>query len=258
MIFEGRRRLALVTMVFAAGCGDLVGDEARAREATEVAGSALMVLTSVAELTTGASAAQDSSGQVQQPSDVNGPCATVSLPPGAVVVDYGVGCPAGPNVLSGAYVLRLRTIPVLGVQLEFQGFRVNNLGLEGFVSAGVGNGRITAGMDLTLSEGDQTHRLAFDGSLWTEPTTLLMDGAGRYEREGSVWAIDGTDIRLRLGECYPRGGILALSGPREPPMFIGFRPDTPETGLVEVRVNLETYETALPAYGACPPAASQP
>ena len=256
----GRTHLLLLTlplMALGLGCGDEApgSDEATAMQALDVAGAALQALSTTSALSVDASAAQDDDPEeVEEPTNVEGQCVTVALQGLALVIDYGMGCQVGNNFVSGAYVLRLLLQQQLGLQLEFQMFEIDGLGIDGTVSAGIGQDRINATMDLDLTEAGVTKELDFLGSLWTQPGFLLFfDGSGAYVEGASRWAFDATNIRTTVGACYPDEGVLTLSDPSGVPVSITFLSTTPQTGLVEVRVNRLTFALPLPSYGACPP-----
>lgn len=261
-----RRQHYLPFLAFlAVGCGDGIDSdeltaeqqlayEAAANEAAGVAGPALRALTSASVVSVDSAAAQTGGNTPAAPAP-RGPCVTIRFGPGvSLTVDHGVGCQIGPAFVSGAYVLRLLHQQQLGLEIEFQTFTVDTLSLDGPISAGVGSGRISAAMDLDVTDNGVTHQLDFMGSLSSPPGAVVVDGTGAYEVGGTRWSFEANAIRQTLGACYPDDGSIVLTGAGGLPVTFTFTATTPQTGLVEVRVaGIPLSPIPLPAYGACPP-----
>lgn len=252
-----RLRCLMLPVLFVVGCGEATSDdEARAMQAADVAGSTLLALSSASQLGVDSAAAQDASDTPEPPDTAQGPCVTFTIGLDlSLLVDHGTGCQVGASFVSGAYVLRLLARQQLGLEIEFQRFEVDDLGLDGKVSVGIGNGRINAAMDLDVTDRDAIQQLDFTGSLWGQPSQLLIDGAGAYDVGDSRWAFDATSIRLPLGACYPDDGVFTVETPAEDrPITFFFTRETPTTGLMPVRIGEMALDpVALPAVGDCPP-----
>ena len=230
-------------------------EEALANEAVQAAGEAIRAITSVSSVGVNSADAQDETSDAPEtPISADDPCVSVTLASDlSLTVDHGTGCEIGSAYISGAYVLRLLNENELGLEVEFQSFSVDALGIDGMLSASIKADRIDAMMDLDVTIDGTTHSLDFMGDLRIVQGALVVDGSGSYGTGTDPWTFDVDAVGYMPGACYPDAGTMTLSLPNGFPVTLTFSETTPQTGLVQVQVGtVQLPPLALPAYGRCP------
>ena len=197
-----------------------------------------------------AKTAVENAQAIQQRAQEGGACVTASVTGATVIVDFGASCDVRGTTIAGSMSLTVtKTGGTITVAVSFMDLVVDGEALTGGVSLmTTGNGSYQVTLDLTSGDRSATGTLTVNGA----PTTLTMSGSLATSQGAASTSASAADVVYVLGDCYPSGGTMTLSGGRLAGT-IAFLPTTPMDGRVQVSTERLTTTMALPAYGSCPP-----
>ncbi|HEY3351861.1 MAG TPA: hypothetical protein VGQ83_01310 [Polyangia bacterium] len=262
----GSGLLALVGVVVAAGCGSGAdeGLSAPDRDRVAVLGQGLAMAQGVVALTGGflgngdvldpGVTTTENAQAIADEAERAASCVVATAVGGGVSVTFDPGCTVNGVAVSGAGTLTVQkpAADTIAVRVELANLTVGGLGpFTGTVTFTASPG--AAGLAVTLDLDTASFSVTGPLTLTAREGSLTLDGAltatGGAAPDGVTASIVG--VTFTPGACYPYAGSLTLAGG----VALGFLTTTPADGEVAVTKGRFSGTAALPAYGACPPAA---